>query len=96
MPSARRAGPGDLALVEAITASAYAEYAVVLDRVPFPVTEDYAPRIAAGEVWLVSQDGVDLGALVLETAADHILIFSIAVLPAAKGAGAISQRGAQS
>jgi len=39
---------------------------------------------------------VDLGALVLETAADHILIFSIAVLPAAKGAGAISQRGAQS
>jgi GNAT superfamily N-acetyltransferase len=68
-----------------MTLAAYAEYDAVLDRPPLPVTEDYAPRIAAGEVWLVARDGADVGLAVLEVAADHLLIFSLASLPGARG-----------
>lgn len=83
----RRAEPGDVAVVRALTEAAYAEYAAVLDRPPIPVTEDYAPRIAAGEVWLLERDGSAAGLVVLETEPDHLMIFSIAVAPAFQGQG---------
>jgi ribosomal protein S18 acetylase RimI-like enzyme len=84
---ARLAQPADVGLVQSITADAYAEYSAVLDRVPLPVSEDYGPRIAADEVWLIAHEGCDVGVVVLETEPDHLLIFSLALLPAAKGAG---------
>lgn len=85
MRAARRATAGDLALVESITLAAYAEYTALLDQKPLPVTEDYAPRIAAGQVWLVADGGQEVGLAVLEEAADHLLIFSLAVLPGYRG-----------
>ena len=87
MPEARLATPGDLDTVRQITVAAYREYITVLDREPLPVTEDYVPRIAAGQVWLVVEGGTAAGAMVIERAADHLLIFSLAVLPEFKGAG---------
>lgn len=89
MLSARRAGLAELERVGAITRAAYAEYTVPLGGLPLPVTEDYAPRIEAGEVWIVSrQEGreqTEVGLVVLETAADALTIFSLAVLPEARG-----------
>ena len=79
----RRAGPGDLALVQAISREAYAPYEALLGGLPLPVQEDYAPRIAAGEVWLLGEDGV----LVLERHASHAMLYSVAVRPARHGQG---------
>ncbi|MDG4852197.1 MAG: GNAT family N-acetyltransferase [Mesorhizobium sp.] len=81
----RQALAGDLQAVVAITTDAYAPYTALFGAPPIPVTEDYAPRIARGEVWLL-EDGSDLaGLLVLERHDDHAMIFSVAVSPAFQG-----------
>ncbi|TIR63070.1 MAG: GNAT family N-acetyltransferase, partial [Mesorhizobium sp.] len=54
----RQALAGDLQAVVAITTDAYAPYTALFGAPPIPVTEDYAPRIARGEVWLL-EDGSD-------------------------------------
>lgn len=79
----RQATEADLKLVTAIAREAYAPYEAVLGGLPLPATEDYAPRIAAGQVWLLGDDG----ALVLERHPDHAMIYSVAVRPAAHGRG---------
>lgn len=81
----RLAEAADLDTVRRITLAAYAEYDAILDRQPLPVTEDYGPLIAAGAVWLVARDGADIAVAVLEPAPDHLLIFSLAALPEARG-----------
>ena len=81
----RRATAADLDTVRRITLAAYAEYDAVLDQAPLPVSEDYGPLIAAGAVWLVARDGSDIAVAVLEPGPDHLLIFSLAVLPEARG-----------
>ncbi len=80
-PPLRLASAADEALVVAINRAAYAEYGAVLPYDPDPVIEDYAPRIAAGQVWLHGEAGV----LVMERHADHALIFSVAVRPERHG-----------
>lgn len=73
----RQASPADAALVLAINQDAYAEYEPVIGGKPLPATEDYVPRIAAGQVWLID----DVASLTIERHADHALIFSVAVRP---------------
>ncbi|MGH6923461.1 MAG: GNAT family N-acetyltransferase [Propylenella sp.] len=65
----RRAEADDLATVVDITERAYAPYTEEFGYPPIPVTEDYAPRIAAGEVWLLEGNGgTPVGLIVLEEA----------------------------
>ena len=87
MHDIRRAAPADLATVQRITDAAYEEYVQKLGGKPLPMLEDYAPHIAAGETWLVCRDGVDIALAVFEPAPDHLMIFSLAILPEAQGAG---------
>ena len=87
MPKARLAGPGDLAFVRDATLAAYSSYLPVLGAMPLPVSADHAAAIAAGHVWLVQDGGADAGLMVLEMAADHLMIESLAVLPAHQGRG---------
>ncbi|QKC96742.1 GNAT family N-acetyltransferase [Mesorhizobium sp. NZP2298] len=83
----RLAHSEDLAAIVALTEAAYAPYNAILDAPPIPVTEDYAPRIANGEVWLLeSGDGL-AGVLTLERHEDHAMIFSVAVSPTFQGKG---------
>ena len=80
----RRAGPGDAATVRAISAEAYAaSFQPLFGYLPAPALEDYAPRVAAGEVWFIESGdtGRPAGVAVLERQADHLLVYSIAVLP---------------
>jgi N-acetylglutamate synthase-like GNAT family acetyltransferase len=49
--------------------------------------DDYAARIACGQVWVAEAEGVLVGVLVLVVAADHLLLDNIAVSPAAQGTG---------
>lgn len=83
----RLARSEDLAAIIALTEAAYAPYKAILDAPPIPVTEDYAPRIARGEVWLLKSGGELAGALTLERHEDHAMIFSVAVSPAFQGKG---------
>ena len=83
----RRAAPADLAMVRAITEAAYAEYEPVLGAPPMPVVENYAPRIARGEVWLLPGAGQPAALAVLEQHPDHMMIWSLAVLPDRQGQG---------
>ncbi|TIR20199.1 MAG: GNAT family N-acetyltransferase [Mesorhizobium sp.] len=77
--------PEDLAAVVALTTDAYAPYTRIFGGPPIPVTEDYAPRIERGEVWLLEEGSELAGLIVLERHADHAMIFSVAVAPAFQG-----------
>ncbi|MGO4621263.1 GNAT family N-acetyltransferase [Ensifer sp. 2YAB10] len=77
----------DLAAVQSVTAAAYEPYKALLGGPPLPVTEDYAPRILRGEVWLREREDIVSALAVVERYADHLMIFSLAVLPACQGQG---------
>lgn len=81
----RKALSTDLAAVAALTTAAYAPYTALFGAPPIPVTEDYAPRIERGEVWLLENGSELAGLIVLERHADHVMIFSVAVAPAFQG-----------
>jgi ribosomal protein S18 acetylase RimI-like enzyme len=79
--SIRLAQPHDLSAVIDITRRAYAQYRPLLSGDPVPVDEDYAPRIASGQVWLLEIEGAPAGLVVLDNYADRLHIFSVAVAP---------------
>lgn len=83
----RLARSDDLAAIVALTEAAYAPYTAMLDAPPIPVTEDYAPRIEAGDVRLLENGGQLAGVITLERHEDHAMIFSVAVSPAFQGKG---------
>ncbi|RWM19528.1 MAG: GNAT family N-acetyltransferase [Mesorhizobium sp.] len=83
----RRALAGDLDAVARLTDAAYAPYTALFGVPPIPVTENYAPRIERGEVWLLESSGEPAGLIVLERHPDHTMIFSVAVGPAFQGKG---------
>lgn len=83
----RTALPGDLQTIVSLTEAAYGPYTALFGAPPIPVTEDYAPRIDRGEVWLLESGGEPAGLLVLERHRDHSMIFSVAVSPAFQGKG---------
>jgi ribosomal protein S18 acetylase RimI-like enzyme len=56
-----------------------------MDQPPGPVQHDYAPEIAAGQVWLVGRP--PMAAIVLVPAEDYLLVNNIAVHPSAQGQG---------
>ena len=83
----RRAEAGDLATVTDLTRRAYEHYVPILGGEPMPMTEDYAPRIAGGEVWLLEDGDVPIGLIVPEDRGDRFQIFSVAVAPEHQGNG---------
>lgn len=83
----RPARPGDQARLTAIARAAYQPYVARMDREPVPMLEDYAARIAAGEVTVLEEASGIVGFLVLEDADGHLLLDNIAVDPACQGQG---------
>jgi ribosomal protein S18 acetylase RimI-like enzyme len=86
-PRAALATAADLAVIVSLTEAAYDPYTRLFGAPPLPVTEDYAPRIAASQVWLLWVEDVPAGLLVLECQKDYALIFSVAVAPGQQGRG---------
>lgn len=70
-----------------MTQDAYAHYVPRIGRNPAPMDTDYAPAVATGLVWVAERDQRVVGLLVLEIAADHVLIENVAVSPQAQGLG---------
>ena len=83
----RLAVAADLDALVALTEAAYRPYTEAFGAPPMPVTEDYAPHIAAGGVWLLELGSELAGVIVLEKEPDHLLIFSVAVAPPFQGKG---------
>ncbi len=70
----------------ALVDAAYGHYVVRMGRKPAPMLDDYAARIAAGQVWVLEQIGEIAGLIVLEEK-DGLLIDNIAVAPSYSGRG---------
>ncbi len=84
----RLARPDEAEAVRTSSAAAYLPaYQELYSRPPMPAHEDYAPRIARGEVWVADIDTNLAAVLVLERKQDHLLVYSIAVHPRFQGQG---------
>jgi GNAT superfamily N-acetyltransferase len=82
----RLAEARDLEMVTDLARRAYERYVPLIGREPMPMIEDYAPRIAGGQVWLL-EDETLAGMIVIEEREDALLIFSVAVVPERQGTG---------
>ena len=79
----RLARASEADLVRAISAAAFVPaYEPIIGGAPRPALEDYAPHIAQGRVWLLEIAASIVAVLVLEQQPEHLLVYSIAVLPA--------------
>ena len=85
----RLAAAGDTGAVAACVDAAYAVYGDRLGRKPAPMLADYGELIGQGRVWVAveGQSATVRGVLVLDAAADHLLIWNVAVDPAVQGRG---------
>ena len=91
----RPAEPGDLVAIQTIAEAAYRPYVARNGLEPAPLHEDYAARIADGQLWLLLEEIAPggpaherpCGFLVLIEKDDHLLLDNIAVDPAAHGRG---------
>jgi len=77
----------DIAAVNAFQHAAYARNRTILGLEPLPLTVDYATIVADYEVWLLEQGEAIEAMLILETRADDLLIWSVAVAPEVQGRG---------
>lgn len=83
----RRAKADDTAAVQDIVNAAYSVYIQRIGKPPGPMQDDYARRIADGEVWVLPDGARIVGVLVLEEQPDGFLLDNIAVAPDAQGKG---------
>ncbi len=87
-PSFRPAAVDDVAALTALKRRAYEGYIALTGVAPMPFDADYGRLVAEAIVWLLAgPDGAPIGALVLQPASDHLLIYSVAVDPAEQGKG---------
>jgi len=83
----RPAQTGDADAVSAVVDAAYQHYIARIGKPPGPMLDDYAPRIADGQAWVLEDEGRIAGILVLEQTAAGLLLDNIAVLPEFQGKG---------
>ena len=83
----RRARLDDLSSVQKVVDEAYSPYIARIGRQPGPMLDDYAGRIAAGEVEVVDGPGGLDAILVLVPKEGHLLLDNVAVANAARGKG---------
>ena len=86
------ASEGDLAMIEHVVHSAYQDYIPRIGRPPAPMTDDYRPHVAAGNVWVLVLDSKVVGLIVLLPKANYMLLDNVAVAPEKLGgvSGAVS------
>lgn len=83
----RPARPEEAPALAALVERAYGPWVPIIGRRPFPMQDDYAARIAAGEAWVLEEAGTIHGLLVIETRPDHLMLDNIAIDPARQGMG---------
>lgn len=84
----RPAHPSDAEAIRQLVLNSYGHYVARLGKPPGPMLDDYARRVADGQVWILEDDGALLGALVLEDLqGGALLLDNVAVDPSAQGKG---------
>jgi GNAT superfamily N-acetyltransferase len=83
----RPARPEEAPPLRDLVRAAYAKYIPRLGREPAPMNDDYAARISAGQAWVLEEAGALVGALILEDEPGGLMLYNIAVSPAAQGQG---------
>jgi GNAT superfamily N-acetyltransferase len=83
----RRATTADVAIVRALTRSAYAKWVPLIGREPTPMTADHDRAVQDHVIDLWEEDGQLLALIELVPALDHLLIENIAVRPDQQGKG---------
>ncbi len=73
--------------MRALVRAAYARWVPVIGREPWPMIDDYAARIAAGQAWLLETEQGLEGALVLEDDDGALMLDNIAVATSSQGRG---------
>lgn len=86
-PTLRPARAGDAASMRQLARAAYQHYVPRIGREPVPMTADYDAAVASGHAWVAENDGQLVGMLVLQPAADHLMIDNVAVAPDRQGHG---------
>jgi GNAT superfamily N-acetyltransferase len=77
----RPATAADATAVTALVHDAYAVYVARNGKIPGPMRDDYAARIAEGRVHVLEDDGELLGLVVLIPEPDVLLLDNVAVSP---------------
>ncbi|MBD8891458.1 GNAT family N-acetyltransferase [Roseibium litorale] len=83
----RKAVAEDAKGITELARDAYQHYIPVINATPQPMQADYAALIRKDEVWLAGTSDHPDASLVLRLAADHLLLWSIAVAPRLQGSG---------
>ena len=84
----RLAVASDEADIRDCAEQAYARYVPLMGRKPAPMVADFAAQIAAGQIYVVTDDpGGFQGFIVFYAEDAHIMLENVAVLPRAAGRG---------
>ena len=83
----RPATPVDVAAIERVVQTAYAKYVARIGRPPGSMLDDYAARVADGNVRVLEDARGLVGILVLLPQPGHLLLDNIAVAPERQGEG---------
>jgi ribosomal protein S18 acetylase RimI-like enzyme len=85
----RPAEPADVPAIRAVVDAAYRHYIARIGKPPGPMEDDYAARVARGQVWVLTNPSHAIeGILVLEDMPDGaVLLDNVAVAPDAQGQG---------
>jgi ribosomal protein S18 acetylase RimI-like enzyme len=84
----RSARPGDVAPVGLVVRAAFSPYLERMDREPAPMLADHGALVAAGEVWVATdEDGEVVGVVTLRTEVGVAHLSSLAVTPQFAGIG---------
>jgi len=84
----RLAQANDLRDIKACAELAYARYVPVIGRKPAPMVADFSAQIAAGKIFVATNDQATFqGFIVFYAEHEHMLLENVAVLPSAAGRG---------
>lgn len=83
----RPARPDDAQAMRRLARAAFTNYLDRMRREPAPMQADYVAAVAGGHAWVAERQGELVGLLVLEPAADHLLLDIVAVAPGSRGLG---------
>jgi GNAT superfamily N-acetyltransferase len=81
------ATPADVAAIERVAQTAYAKYVDRIGKPPGPMLDDYAARVAEGNVRVLEDARGLVGILVLLPQPGHLLLDNFAVAPERQGEG---------
>ena len=87
MTAPRRATVDDADAIAALVRQAYLHYIPRIGRKPAPMLDDYRQVVAGSDTFVLEDEGVIAGVIVMRREGGALLLANIAVLPRLKGRG---------